>query len=138
MAIRATSNLSEMFNVARLEKEFGAAAMEVADDVRDAIPAEMRSSRPRGRTYKRGGRVHQASAPGQPPAIDKGQLVNSFRSRKTGKTSAEIYSTDEPKAAGLEYGTSTTAPRPVAEPTLEKKREDLFNKAQAIINSLNK
>jgi hypothetical protein len=31
-----------------------------------------------GRTYKRGSKSHQASAPGEAPAIDTGNLVNSI------------------------------------------------------------
>lgn len=32
-----------------------------------------------GKEYKRGGRVHIASAPGEPPAVDTGFLINSIQ-----------------------------------------------------------
>lgn len=36
------------------------------------------TSRPSGRLYRRFGKIHIASAPGEPPAIDTGRLVNSL------------------------------------------------------------
>ena len=43
-----------------------------------------------------GSRIHRASAPGQPPAVDTTNLLNSIRAAKTGEMRATV-------AAGAEY-----------------------------------
>lgn len=72
-----------------------------------------------GKSYK----VHQASAPGQPPAADSGHLVTTITTR---------YSFDDPFSMRgwvntsaeygkyLEYGTKKMKPRPFARPALAK------------------
>lgn len=72
--------------------------------------------------------VHKASAPGEPPAVDRGNLVNSVASVEEltsrgwattgGSTLAKI-----PPA--LEYGTATIAPRPAFIPALMNIRSHL-------------
>lgn len=68
-----------------------------------------------GRSYRRGGVVHVASAPGEPPAPDEGTLRRSYTYRvDTGdrdRPAVEVYSPLE-YAAALEFGTSTIAARP--------------------------
>lgn len=94
---------------------------------------------PAGRTYRRGainkaasqrllsmgfrlsrkspGRVvagynfHRASAPGQPPATDTGNLVNLINAHPTGPASAEV-DFNAAYAGLLEMGTGHMAPRP--------------------------
>lgn len=56
-----------------------------------------------GRTYNRGGRLHQASAPNEVPAIDRGALRASVRSLIT-ETSEET-GTNTPYAGYLKSGT---------------------------------
>ena len=72
--------------------------------------------------------VHKASAPGEPPAVDRGNLVNSVASVEEltprgwattgGSTLAKIPS-------ALEYGTRTIAPRPAFIPALSNIRGQL-------------
>ena len=72
--------------------------------------------------------LHQASAPGEPPAVDRGNLINSVASVEEltprgwattgGSTLAKI-----PPA--LEYGTATIAPRPAFIPALMNIRPQL-------------
>ncbi|MBX6352954.1 MAG: hypothetical protein IRZ10_06420 [Thermoflavifilum sp.] len=69
-----------------------------------------------GRTYRRGGRVHVASAPGSPPAIDTGTLANSTRAEPVDDLTWRISFATE-YAFYLEYGTRDMAARPFAKPT---------------------
>lgn len=63
---------------------------------------------------KRGGRVHQASAPGEPPAHDEGPLAASIRRRMIKPTLAEIDTQNNEYAAALEFGRADESiqPRP--------------------------
>lgn len=75
-----------------------------------------------GRTYKRGkAGTHTASAPGEAPAIDYGELVNSIGHKMTGAMEGEVTVGAE-YAEALEFGTSKMAPRPFALPAVEKAR----------------
>ena len=68
-----------------------------------------------GRTYRRGGRVQVASAPGQPPAPDYGNLRRNWQQRKyiTGKVRIVLQMKSRMFYAGfLEHGTRKMAARP--------------------------
>lgn len=77
-----------------------------------------------GIIYRRRGVIHQASAPGEPPANDTGRLVQSARTEldKQAISGAAIFSTAY--AAALEFGREdgSIAPRPYARPALEEER----------------
>jgi hypothetical protein len=64
-----------------------------------------------GRTYKRRGRSHTASAPGESPAVDTGFLINSIQTTIKSDTQAEIVIAAE-YAEALEFGSSKVAARP--------------------------
>jgi hypothetical protein len=70
-----------------------------------------------GRVYKKpDGRLHRASAPGEPPAVDTGKLINSFETIfRRGGTEAEIRN-EVPYAIYLEKGTKRMKKRPYAKP----------------------
>jgi hypothetical protein len=76
-----------------------------------------------GRVYHRAGRTHQASAPGEAPANDFGQLAASGRAIYPGQEDLFIirgianWSTDY--AAYLELGTSRIDPRPFGRPAAD-------------------
>jgi HK97 gp10 family phage protein len=76
-----------------------------------------------GRIYRRGGVAHQASAPGEAPASDTGQLVASVTtSVDEGNLTGNVnFGSDH--AAVLEYGSSRMSPRPFARPALVNKRD---------------
>jgi HK97 gp10 family phage protein len=76
-----------------------------------------------GRIYRRNGVSHQASAPGEPPASDTGQLVASVTTSvdETSLTGNVNFGSDH--SACLEYGTSKMEPRPYARPALVNKRD---------------
>lgn len=71
-----------------------------------------------GRVYKKGKRVwHRASAPGEPPATDTGNLVGSIYSRMVAQVTGEVGSTAE-YAPILELGGAHIAARPALIPAV--------------------
>jgi HK97 gp10 family phage protein len=64
---------------------------------------------------------HQASAPGEAPAVDTGTLLNSLTSELEGPGTAVVYTNVE-YASYLEYGTSRMAARPFLTPAVEAVR----------------
>ncbi len=74
-----------------------------------------------GRLYKRGNVVHQASAPGEPPATDTGNLVNSGYARRQRRCLWWVGFSAE-YAAALECGTPRMLPRPYLRPAVERYR----------------
>lgn len=73
-----------------------------------------------GRKYKvsKTGKAHQASAPGQAPAIDTAMLVNSIGFQMVGELSA-VVGVGAEYAVHLEFGTAHIAPRPFLGPAFE-------------------
>jgi hypothetical protein len=75
-----------------------------------------------GRIYIIGGRVHRASAPGEPPAKLYGDLYDSisYITEISGsRIHGEVFATDE-KASWLEFGTSRMAKRPFFQSTYDR------------------
>lgn len=87
-----------------------------------------------GRSYKRGKKVHIASAPGMAPASDTGRLLNATqpmdlkRTRDT-LTTGVVQNTDYAEA--LAVGTENMAPRPSLEPTLASRLSGMAQVIQA-------
>ncbi len=77
-----------------------------------------------GRKYKRGGKTHTASAAGEAPASDSGQLARHMKHKiAKGGLSATIGLhdvNDVEYAAGLEFGTSKIKPRPLFRPVYKR------------------
>lgn len=88
-----------------------------------------------GRIYQRGRRTHTASAPGEPPAIDTGNLVNSIETRRVNAFTARVNVGAEYGAA-LEFGTDTTAPRPFLRPAVNKHADEFVDKLRALESRL--
>lgn len=89
-------------------------ALEVEKDAKASM-----SGAKHGRVYPRGdGKPHQASAPGEAPAIDTGHLVNSIQAARTGQGSAVVTAYSD-YAAALEFGTRKMAARPFFKPAAE-------------------
>lgn len=84
-----------------------------------------------GRVYNRGGRSHQASAPGEAPANDLGNLVASMRQEHEPAKLRGFVVVSAPYAAALELGALRMAmgqywelePRPYARPSVEEHRD---------------
>jgi len=88
-----------------------------------------------GRIYSRGGRTHQASAPGETPAIDFGHLVNSIESSLIDSTSSQV-ATDSDIAPFLEFGTSRMEARPFMRPAADEHEEDVVQAVSKAIMQL--
>lgn len=73
-------------------------------------------SRHKGRTI--GYKLHRASAPGEAPATDTGNLVNSIYARMTGNLMGEVGSNAE-CAPVLEFGGAHMAARPSLTPAVK-------------------
>jgi HK97 gp10 family phage protein len=91
-----------------------------------------------GREYKRGGKIHVASAPGDPPAVDTGRLRASISTNwsgggergedqvgdpggeRGGDVFKVVVGTNVKYAPFLEFGTSRMAARPFIRPIFEK------------------
>ena len=111
------------------ERLIARAAMMVQGRIVDSIQRDPKT----GAVYGN----HQASAPGQPPATDTGQLVRSITMSVEG-TEGEVIGViraSAPYAAMLEFGTSNIEPRPYMQPGLESQRrkiEEMFRKGGLI------
>lgn len=110
---------------ADLPQETGKAAALGAVLVRSEAIKSMRRSAG-GRVYQIQNasgsyRTHQASAPGDPPAVDTGKLIRSIETEQDGASAAVIVRA--PYAYLLEFGTRHIAPRPFLGPALEKLRK---------------
>ena len=71
-------------------------------------------------------RTHRASAPGQAPASDTGNLVSKITIRQDGKDKTNVESNAD-YSAFLEYGTSKMEPRPFMLPAFEKSKKPIIN-----------
>lgn len=76
-----------------------------------------------------GYKTHQASAPGEAPAIDRGHLANSIQVKYTGPMQSAVYSNSE-YAAAQEFGRPeiNLAARPYMRPAVSAVRDFFFNK----------
>ena len=83
-----------------------------------------------GREYRRHGRTHIASSPGEYPNTDTGELVAEMRSEPAGFL-AVMWSSFCDHLKPLELGTSRMAARPVLRPTFAA----LVGSAQARVNT---
>jgi HK97 gp10 family phage protein len=86
--------------------------------VREEAISLILNSQHSGRTYQRRGVVHQASAPGEPPASDTGRLVNSISAvYDTNAISGKVV-VGAKHGLYLEFGTQTIEPRPFLRPAV--------------------
>lgn len=101
-----------------------------ADDAVEAVAREGEAivkgsfnTSPPGRSYRRGGRVHVASQPGQPPNIDTGRLMNAIHVYRPRALARIISTGDVEYAPHLEFGTVKMAARPFMRPMAVKLRK---------------
>ena len=79
-------------------------------------------------------REHRASAPGQAPASDTGNLVSKIIVRQKSQDVTSVESNAD-YSAFLEYGTSKMDPRPFMLPAFEKSKKPILN---AVFNRVKK
>lgn len=115
----------------------------IATEIANAAKTSMRGAK-HGRAYAKGVskwrrvkgqkvaaaiRLHRASAPGEAPAIDTGNLVNSIEAVRIGNAHWRVNVYAE-YGAFLEFGTSRMQPRPFLRPAC-RKGEALFERMVA-------
>jgi HK97 gp10 family phage protein len=71
-------------------------------------------------------RSHRASAPGEAPASDTGNLVSKITVKQKSKDIVNVESNAN-YSAYLEYGTSRMQPRPFMLPAFEKSKKPIIN-----------
>jgi phage gpG-like protein len=98
------------------------------------IKADLASPGRSGRIYMHGNVAHQASAPGEPPAVDTGELLNSVQSRQEGDTA--IMSVGADYGAALEYKPSEMGGRPFVRPALDEHRDEIIEAVRANLADL--
>lgn len=96
------------------DAEAGRAAQELRN-----IVVQKLSTAGAGRQYKRRSRTHQASAPGQAPAVDTGRLRQSITVQRLAPGKWRT-GTNLDYAFVLEFGSRRTAPRPFMRPAAEE------------------
>ncbi len=79
-------------NLSTLGKVVSATAANIEGEAKTSITKRQS----RGNVYERGGKIHYAAEPGNPPNQDTGKLAGSIGHKMTGPTSAEVR-------AGAEY-----------------------------------
>lgn len=105
-----------------------ATAIEALTDVRKAIQGPPKT----GRVYKRGNVSHRASAPGEAPATDLGQLVISTYFTRVDSLTVAIGSNLD-SAFFLEFGTRNIKPRPSWGPAAERAAPRLQQRVERVI-----
>ncbi len=117
--VQVTVNTSRLNQILRdLPGNQRAAVKRLAFEIEGKAKASMGQEK-HGEVYLRpGGIEHRASAPGEAPAIDTGNLVNSIATELTGPASAVVFTNVE-YAPYLEFGTKDIAPRPFLQPAVE-------------------
>lgn len=109
-----------------------------SNEVRNQAILGIQTTPREGKKYKRGSKIHIASIPGKPPAIDTGRLVNSINyivDVYSKGYAAEVFASTK-YAYWLEFGTTkkdgTTkmAARPFMQPALESSKQKILDYAK--------
>lgn len=110
--------------VAQVRNNLMAATLELLNSFKRTV-----GGKGKGRFYRRGkgGRMHQASLPGEPPARDRGDFVNSFDfgisetpDELHGDVGSRIWET---RGKWLEFGTRRMRPRPFVDRAINAVRD---------------
>lgn len=121
-----------------IQSQIHASAGKAAEETAEEIVVEVKRLMHipgKGRIYIHGGISHQASAPGQAPAADTGDLRASVTKRKIDDLTW-VAESDNENAANLEYGTHTIAPRPAWTPAAEKAKPSLSKTLIALLKKI--
>ena len=117
-----------------LEKPFREVIAGGAQLIRGEAIRSIQTGPKSGRVYEKYNprRTHRASAPGQAPASDTGNLVSQIRVRQENKDLIKVES-NALYSSFLEFGTSKMLARPFLFPATEKSRPKI---AQAVFNKV--
>lgn len=92
-----------------------------------------------GRVHRRRSVTHQASAPGEFPKTDRGQLVASLFFKVAADKLSAFFGTKLAYGKYLEYGTTRMAPRPWLRPTLKANEASIVARLkQAVADAIRK
>ena len=114
-----------------------------ANDIRNTIISSMRDTPQTGQHYKRGGKIHIASSPGNPPAVDSGELIRSIfyevrnMEVEVGNLGGAPYYAALENGAVIKRGTGVAViePRPSLGPAVDKHKDDIVrNVGQEVIH----
>ena len=106
------------------------------EDIRTEAISLVLEGEKTGRVYRRGGREHRASAPGEAPASDSGNLVNNITAVYNLEEGWGEVQANTEYAMRLEYGfvgedslgrSYDQAPRPFLRPALVNQRDAIVN-----------
>lgn len=103
---------------------------ETLEKIESDIKAGMQAAKS-GNYYLRDYGWHQASAPGEMPAVDYGNLIASLKVVMEQRASGTLQ-TDMYYAPFLELGTRKMAPRPFMEPALLQNIDEYIHRMQDI------
>jgi HK97 gp10 family phage protein len=103
------------------------AAKEAETEMKTSITSGPKS----GVTYTRNNKFHTASAPGQAPANDSGELAGSIGYKKINDNLHEVKITAD-YALALEVGTSRMAARPFILPAVQNAKNKLMRALKAL------
>jgi len=135
-ALSALKNLQN-----NLEEPFREVIQGGAQLIRGEAIKSIQSGPKSGRVYEKYNprRTHKASAPGEAPASDTGNLVRNIRVKQKTKDIVEVES-NAPYSQFLEFGTSKMLARPFLFPAFEKSRSKIlqvtFNRIKKAVEGL--
>lgn len=131
MAVRWNRGIEE-----RVRQAVAQEVVRQTEEVRNEVIRLILDTPKTGRLYpRRGGKMHQASAPGEAPANDYGRLLNSIRTDYDLTTCVGTVTASTKYAAFLEYGTARMAPRPYMRPALANRRPHIIAGVRAAIRT---
>lgn len=114
-----------------VQEEVARAALIIETNAKNLIRKKPKT----GRIYKRGNIIHQASAPGEPPATDTGRLLSSIQHRIV-KNGFEAYvGTNVEYGKFLEKGTKNMDPRPWLIVAVEMYRKKFLSRLKFIFQT---
>jgi phage gpG-like protein len=114
-----------------MEAAAGKAVRETILDIEGRTKAMMTGPKS-GAYYERpNGRTHQASAPGEAPAVDTGNLINSIQTQMTGAMVGVVYTNAE-YAPVLEFGGARMAARPFFTPATQAAWPEFLEKMSKV------
>jgi hypothetical protein len=135
------SSVSIDSNLARLlTTQAGAEALAIAaaEESADIMERNISRTQGTGKAYKKNGAVHIASAPGQYPTIDTGELKRSVTIKRITFRIVNLE-INAPYSLDLEFGTSKMRPRPFIirslDEALRTRMPEIFNNFVTKLNN---
>jgi HK97 gp10 family phage protein len=109
---------------ADVRREVMKSLVTVANNIRTTAVKKI-NKQGQGILYGKGRKAHRASAPGDPPSKDTGNLQSSINVTKDEKTLSAKVTVGANYGMELEFGTRKMAARPFMRPSIEENKADL-------------